>query len=366
MAVTTLADITAALNLIYMDKFEKQFREDCFLPNILPVRPGRNANCVWTPQFDGRSTAGPGTGADVSASDFEQHAKVQASLPWARYYGFASMDGLAQALAAANAQGQIGQTIDVDALREDLEDSNRELARSVSRDCYRGDPDTSPTEISGVDDMADGDAYAGIDKTTSGRSSWEASDLSLDVSDLSLETFRKNLIRPFQDATGYKPDFITCDGATWDLIGSLWGSDIRHVNEIRTYSGQEINLQQVGGYQALSFDGVPIVEDRDATANKCYAWSTKSTMFKQVAATGSSVAQDGLVRAVSALMGDGLAPEAVMRREQRNQRVGARRLQPVATVLANNGDSMRAFLKLYLQLVHRRRNAHAQLTITGL
>lgn len=364
MAALVLADIVAAFNLLYMDDMADVIRRDSVLLSLLSVQEDRNQSCVWTVKASARNTAKVSTGADVVSGDFSQHERLQASLAWARYEGYAAVDGLAQALAAANAPGRIGVTLDPDVLREEVMDAVDEVAMLLSAHSYTGNP--SSNQISGVDTMAAGNTYAGIDKTALATpTDWEASVQTAAAAALDFDVLRTKLIRPFKDATGRLPEFITCDGPTFDKIGLLFGSDRRWVDTVTTASAGTVNLKLAGGFNALEFDGVPIIEDRHATANKLYAWDSRSSSFRQIPNMQSAmVPSDRVQAAMKALTGSGFPSDAVDRIVAERVKSATGRLQPSIHPLAKLGDSERMMVKVYLQLRHKNRKAHSQLTLT--
>lgn len=364
MATLVLADIVAAFNLLYMDELADAIRRDSVLLSLLSVQQDRNSTCTWSVKTSARNTAKVSTGADVSGSDFSNHERSQASLAWARYEGFAAVDGLAQALSAANAPGRIGVTIDPDVLREEVMDAIDEVAMLLSTHAYTGNP--ASNQISGADTMAAGNTYAGIDKTAlTTPAEWAAAVNTEAASALDFDVLRTKLIRPFKDATGRLPEFITCDGATFDRVGALFGSDRRYIDTVTTASAGTVDLKLAGGFNALEFDGVPIIEDRHATADTLYAWDSRSSSFRQVPTMQSAmVPGDRMQGAVKALTGSGFPADAADRIVAQRVASATGRLQPSIHPLAKLGDSERMMVKVYVQLRHKSRKAHAQLSLT--
>lgn len=366
MAVIALSAIAAAFNLIYMDDLADTIRRDSVLLNLLGVAQDRNEMCSWVVKATGRSTAKWSSGADVVSGDFSNHERRKAYLPWARGEAFAGVDGLAAALASANGPGQVGRTINTSVLREEIGDAVDELALKFSAACYTGNPSASPAELSGVDTMVVGNTYAGIDKTAlTTPADWESSVVTILKSALDEDTLRENLIRPFKNATGRNPEFITCDGEIYDIIGTFLGTNRRTTDTVTTAAAGVVNLKLRGGFNALEFDGIPIIEDRHATANTIYAWDSRMSSFRQVPAIQDAmVAPEAISAGVAALTGSGLPPEMVSQVMASRIADSRTRLQPSVHHLAKLGDSERLMVKCYVQLRHKSRKHHAQLKLT--
>ena len=368
MAVTTVADLAPAFNLIFADDIADAIRRDIPLLGLLAVVSDRNETCTWTTRLTRAATARTDDGSDIVPADIGTANRSRAFLSWARYSNAFGIDGLGAAIASANVQNRLGTTVDGDAMREEAMLSAHDLAIKIGEDLYGGTAAGSPAEVVGVDDMAAGASYAGIDNTVGPLPEWTAATNTLAAADLDHATLRDSLIRPFRNANGRMPDFITCDAATFDRIGHFFGSDRRYVQEVRNPVYGVVNLQLIGGFNALMFDGVPIIEDRFATANKMYAWDaqeSRGASIRQMPKYMQGLADiTELAIGVQTLTGSGVHNDAVQARVIEQVRQGATRLQPTVFSLAKNGDSDRGQVVSYCQLRQKNRKCHAQLTLT--
>lgn len=367
MAVASLSQISAALNLIFADDIADALRRDIVLLSLLAVESDRNETCTWSARLARADTAKIDDGSDVAAADIGTSERERAFLSWARYSNAFGVDGLAASVAAANSGNRLGMTIATDLLAEEAVQSVYDLALFMAGHLYDGVAGSN--QIVGVDAMATGNTYAGIDNTAiSVATEWTTPTNTIAAANLDHDTLRDSLMRPFKNATGRLPDFLTCDGETFDRIGHFFGSDRQYVVDIRTPGVGPVNLQLAGGFNAIVFDGVPVIEDRFATANKIYAWDARpqhgSTIRQMPKYTAGLAAIPEMQVGVAALTGTSVTPDAVQARVIEQVDASNDRLQPVVYGLAKNGDSDRGQVVCYAQMRTASRKCHAQLTLT--
>lgn len=353
----SLADISAVLNLTYGDQISDQFRRDVLLPNLLAVETDKNAVCTWPAKFDDRDTAGPrAEGHDAESNDFSNHLRKQASLPWAEYFAFAKVSGLAQATAGANA----GLGVDPDLLEEEVGDALDELATVISQHTYAGNVTNSPTELEGLARAVDSTGtYAGLAQGT--YADWASGEETISTASLSLENLRVKLHRPFKDATGTWPEFVVCPGGLWDKVTALFNDNQRQfVDVINTSARGEVKIRAIGGYRAVMVDGIPYIEDRHCTANTFYALHSRWLSYRQVPSKLSRMHPSQVQRILKDLVGMSLEEDEALALLRR----GNNRLQPEIFALAQTGDNFRVMMKVYGQLRLKRRNAASKLVLT--
>jgi len=352
MAGPTLSDITAVLNLIFLDGMASQIRRDVLLPNLVPVVNDRNDSCHWKAKFDARSTASAkAEGHTPADGDFSTHTRKKLSLDWAEYFGYAEVTGLAKAIDARDGGGSL--------LSEEVLDALDELAILVSSDSYAGDETASPIELGGLAIAVDAaDTYAGL--TVAAESNHASPEDTLAAASLSISNIRAKLIRPFKDSCGFYPDMVMCPGDVFDSIGDLFGSERRYVKTVSTVRGQ-IDLDKLsGGFRALEIDGVPIFEDRHCTASTMYALHSRYLSYRQVPDYADNLDPSIVIPAFKALTGQSLEQGTV----ESMIKAGGSRIQPTIEALAKTGDFLRVMVKWYGQLRLTRRNAAAKLTLT--
>jgi len=360
MATVSLSAFSAALSLIFMSRTTEQFRTDVVLPNLLAVKQGRNATCVWNAKFSGRSAGGAySEGADMADADYDAHTRAKASLNWAQYRKGAKVSGLAQAVAAASNGSGAGDLNDI--LLEEVIDATHDLTVEVSSDLYGGDPSASPTELAGAAIAIDGTAgtFAGLASAT--YSDWLASEQTLATSQLSQEKLRTLLHRPVKDATGRDPDFVTCPGALFDKVRGLADENKDTTVMVRGANGM-VDIYAAMGVRAVTIDGVPYIEDRHCTANTFYAWSARDVEIRQIPAANSRVSPNEVRQAFLALTGTEV-PLSDIEAGLRQLHGEGGRLVPYVQLLASTGDAMKVMVKVYLQLAWKRRNSFAKLTL---
>lgn len=361
MAGVNLSAISAFLNLIYGTGVTEQFRRDAILPNLVPTIFEATETCVWRPKIAARNTAdAKAEGYEVQSSDFSTDTKLQASLAWAHYEAYASITGTAQRIAAANSgynQG-IGGGGELD---REIADAGEELAVKISTHSYSGSVAASPAQIEGLARAVDataGGSYAGLAVNT--YADWTSGEATLAAASLSVAEIRTNLFRPVKNATGRKPSVVLCAGDVMDQVKELADSQAS-VQVIATPGMGRVNVAELG-FDGVTVDGVPFLEDRHATASTLYAVDLAYLEYAQVPpdwlsmdpgqirqmlieVTGKPVALGDIERAIMAI------------------RTG-RRMVAQMNALAKTGDSTRVQLVIDAQLRLRRRNAAAKLTLT--
>lgn len=355
MATVALAAISAVMNLIYADALADQIRRDVLLPNLLAVKVGRNSTCTWPVKVSGRSAGGAfAEGADMADGDFDAHTRLQASLAWAQYRTGAKVSGLAEALSRLNNS----LALDPSLFNDELRDAIDYLSIKIATHSYSGNVTNSPVELEGLARAVDSSgSYAGIDPGT--YTEWASAENSMALADLSFETLRENLIRPFVDKCGMYPRFVTCPGNIFDAIGALFGDQRQFVDQVMSTGGEMVNIKLRGGFRAIEIDGVAFVEDRHATANTAYAFGPDSAEYEQVPAVGPEQA-GVIVAAIKDLTGVTLQEDEV----RTMLAAQSTRLQPTIEMLGKTGDSIKAMVKVYAQLKVRHRNRTAKLLFT--
>lgn len=359
MATLNLADFSAVMNLIYGDRAVKQFRTDLVLANLLAVDNDKNSTCTWPAKFFARSSAGPrNEGHDAVDGDFTHNDRLQATLAWAQYFGYAKVSGLSQALAAANG----GPGIDVDALEEEVDDALDELSQVVGADLYAGNVGASPIEFEGLARAVDSTGtYAGISQGA--QADWASGENSIALASISVDNIRTQLHRPFKDATGKWPEFDVCPGNVWDAVAALFNDQTRQniaVDEVMTSARGLVNLKAAGGFRAIMVDGVPLIEDKDCTANTMYSLHSRWLSIRQVPAAGSSMHPSTMQRILKNLTGIDMPEDDVA--EMMRSTAGF--LQPSIEALDKTGDNMKVMAKVYAQLRLTRRQAASKLIFT--
>lgn len=374
MATLSKADVGVAMSLILDGQMTDQFRRDMILGNIIKVEEGYNENLTYKAKMSGRTAGGAyAEGADMADADFDSHTRRQVVLPWAQYRTGAKVSGLAMATSAARGvytpQDGAGSLF-----TEEVRDGIDKLAVDIGSDVYGGNETATPAELAGAlrvigDSLGAPAAFGGLTSATDAE--WAGNygttvlanftKANIGTANDPFATIRSQLFRPIKDATGRDPDFCTCPGAIFDAIRNLYNDPEQVMTETITVPGRPtINLKQVSGARAIIFDGVPIIEDRHATAGNLFGFTAADMCFKQVPAVQPDGFSIGNVReAIRMLTGVDVEVDEI----ERKLRMGGS-LRPTIELLAQNGDAYRAQIKIYLQLKWRSRNGHGRLEFT--
>lgn len=358
MATLARADISAAMSLILMDRMVDQFRRDVPLVHLLTVRRnGRNDALTWNPKFDGRTAGGAyAEGADMTDADFDSHDRAKASLPWAAYRAGAKVSGLAMSVSDRGYAGALPDMGD-DLFDEELTDGLDKMASDVGADLYGGNPGAAPPELAGASLAVDSAAgvFAGLDSATYPQ--WLGNESTLAAGAMSFSTLRERLIRPVKDATGRKPDFITCPGDIFDDIKDLFEEGADVVQQVRI-NGVIVEIWKAAGAEAVIIDGVPFIEDRFCPAGTLHSWTASQVEIVQLPSKKPRRDPNRVVAAIKALTGVDVEVADI---EARMRRSGV--IVPTIEWLAQTGDSYKAMIKAYLQVKWKTRHGHAKLVL---
>lgn len=336
-----LSSVTNALATIFEDQIAQQFNRSVVLMQLLPVKDGSQKQLAWTPEFAVSSQDNSGAiaeGADVTA--YSDDAIVPATLPWTNYSEAFSVSGLA--LAAAAATGNPAELMDLFA--EKLDRAVMRLAKKLGSDIYSGNGGASPAQISGLvhssGPLVASGSYANV--ATATYSAWASNVLANGAvgRDLTVQLMRDTRVAIY-NASGERPDLIVCDATQHERYGSLLGPSRRYMQDVHV-RGQRIVLD--GGYQALDFDGIPVIADINCPSGKMLFLNTKYVMLRQLP---------------PASMPMGISSATIRLHGSAEEQLGQSSTGLVARInlLAITGDAYKFQLILYPQLQCRRPNA---------
>lgn len=340
-----LASITGALATIFEDDIVSQYNRSVVLTQLLPFKEGTAKNLAWDPEFDGTNNAGAiAEGADVSA--YSDDSIVAATLAWSNYSDAFSVSGMALSAAMAAANPAELENL----FGEKLERAITRLTRKLNVDWYTGvGAGASPPTIHGLIATAGGlkatGTYAGLDRGT--YTQWAGNELANGgvAREVNVDLMRAARVAIF-NACGERPDLIICDATQQEKYGATQAGSRRLVQDVRL-RGQAITLD--GGYQALDFDGIPVVADPNCPAGKMLFLNSKYIRVRQLPRANIPMAMS---QASVRLHG---AAE-----EQLGQT--ATSLTASLQLLSVTGDAFKFQLILYPQIQVRRPNAHAVLS----
>jgi len=340
-APVSLSTITSALATIFENDIVSQFNRSVVLTQLLPLKPGTQKQLAWTPEFDGGANNNAGAiaeGADVTA--YSDDPITPALLPWANYSDAFSVSGMA--LSAAAATGNPDELANLFA--EKLDRAVMRICKALNAHWYTGNGGASPAQVQGLTHSSGAlnstSSYAGISSGT--YASWASNVLAAGGvgRDLTVQLMRDMRVSIF-NACGERPDLIVCDATQQEKYGNLLGPARRFMQEV-VMRGQRITLD--GGYQALDFDGIPVIADPNCPSGKMLFLNTKYVFVRQLPPAAMPM---GISSATIRLHGTA--------EEQLGQM--ATSLTARINLLAVTGDAYKFQLILYPQLQVRRPNA---------
>lgn len=372
MAVS-LADIAVAFNVLFPTDALDQVARTAFLPRVMPAREHTEGQKVISVpvRLGGHANARVSSGAAVHrTNDFDTSNVVAVtSQSWARYEGFAQIDGLARDLARSNKLMGRGGSLEANIsglVRQELFDAIKDLTSVIGADFYTGNPTASPPELAGLDAICTTGTFAGINPATTNQGAWAAVDATGSLASLSPKYIRDNLIEPFRTASNKDPEFITCPGAVWtalaDAIEAAPGS--RAMYSIQRGEGgnadQDSVYAKLVGTRYIEVEGIPIVKDSAAPANTLYAIHRDGCVLEYVKPVPELT--EGVMEAMAAILGvSGLEPASA---QQMVDQRGAGKLVPSIIALGNEGDFQQLMAVLRMQLRVERRNHFGRLVLS--
>lgn len=339
MATQAYSDIASALNKKFESQITRHIQRASVLFAVLPPVRSNSQVIQWTNTF---GTAAPTTaaiadGADVST--YNSDSKVPALLDFTTYHDAFGVSG--RALAGALAAGNPEQIADLFA--EEIRESTQRLAMSLSVDMYSGDGTSN--KLLGLVATAGGlratGTYATVNRGTFAQFAGNEL-LNGGVNrDLSLALMR--LVRKtIYDKCGEKPDVILCSTALHEKYAELLGQNRRYIEDV-AIRGRKVFLD--GGYNALEFDGIPVLQDVSAPANRMLFLNTNYVAIKY------------LPHALAATMG--LVGEKTLAGTPEEQFGQTGGMPGHIVSLARAGDMHKFAIFCYPQIVVRKPNAHA-------
>lgn len=341
MAVVSTTVVANALTTRFRDAITSQINRATVLMQALPTGDGMTGKRLeHVVTFGTDVGTARAEGADVAA--YNNDSKVPATLEFGNYDDAFQVTG--KALRAAAAAGNPQALVNL--FRVEITESMQRLAKGIAAALYTGSGATNfihgLTATAGP--LSATGTYANIDRSTYPQ--WAANVAS---NGGVLRPLHRNLMRGLRrqiyTASGMKPDLIVCGPVIHEKYGETFNQDRRYIQEVKL-RGQLITLD--GGYQALEFDGIPVIEDADCPDEVMLFLNTSTMGVYQLPDTD-------LANPAMARMNLRGTPE---------EQFGARTSGITARVnpLSRSGDYVRFQLISYPQLEARRCNGLGQLT----
>lgn len=378
MSLTTYSTVADALSLLLARPLANQINTGSVLLHLLPHVRAQNKNVSWTAKFTNQSNAvGTAETATYTPSDGTAEIEKLATLEFAKYEMMASVSGKAEAAAAATsanfgAQSLVGQQNNLLAAR--ARDSYMRTCRGIQTDLYGGQSAQTPEEITGLAEAVDSSGtYAGIARNT--YTEWAATEASVSAANLTFGAVSDNLIRPIYNASGSYPTVLVADSTTFGRLRNLYGSGtVPYIREIQIPAMMsedsaivtpERTVKLAAGMRAFLIDDVPVILDRDCTANTIYGLNLGEIWIEQLMPAIYGLASED-IRAVIGLVNPKAAEfltdnQIAMLQGAATNPTG---IVPKFKLLGAVGDQESIICTSYAQLVVRRPNAHGKLAIT--
>lgn len=337
MAVTAMSNVTAALATLFQSKVIAQMNRSVVLLQLMQVAPAIGQNLTWDTEFRASGEATDSTiadGADVSV--YEDDDIVPAVLQFGTYSQAFGLTGKARA-AARNARSPEEL---VDLFGEKLERAVRRLTKNIARDIYTGSGSNRILGLLSGNAIDSTGVYAGIDRAT--YADWAATELANGGTPRALTfALMREMRRSIYVACGEQPDLIVTDPIQFEKYGQLFDGQRRYNQDV-FLRGNKITLS--GGYKALDFDGIPVIQDTNCPAGKMLFLNSSYIRLRQMADSVDEVNESAAM-----LQLHGTAEE------QFNS--GTTGLMARLNRLARTGDAYKFQMILYPQLQVERPNA---------
>lgn len=265
--ITTLSLITLAQQ--YRGNTVRQINRRTVFLKFLKIVAGEGKNVAWAPEGDGALVENFAEGAD--AVNFGGDAQASAVLQWGLNRANIHVSNLARD-GAATTQTPTGNRM---LWGRQIANNSAKLASVINGQCFSGAG--TGTLICGLDQAIGSltNTYAGIDRTNGSNAYWLPTVVDPGTpTGLTFAQIRSD-IATIYDVGGENPDCAFCSPAVFNTVGNLFDPTRRQVDtvrEITTAARGKITLD--AGFQALEFDGMYFVKDKDATANSIYYLNT--------------------------------------------------------------------------------------------
>jgi hypothetical protein len=346
-STTGVGNLSDILTTIFADDITTNIQRACVLPQVLPIKYGRGKNISWVARFTNNSGYTNGAVADGDdVATFNSDTKVAATLQYTTYIEAVSVGGRAQASAAA--AGNPAELADL--VGEEVGEGVQRLALAIATAFYTGTGASSQlqglysTTGTTYGALLGSGTYAGISRST--YSEWACNvDAGSSVNRALTVDLMRDMRRTIYVASGMRPDLIVTDPIQFEKYGQLLGNNRRYVQDV-TLRGEKITLD--GGFMALDFDGIPVVEDNLHPAGKMSFFNTSQAYITQLPFFRPQFNDMGEVMLAG-------TPE---------EQFGAGNIKLGARIkhLAESGDALKLELISYPQIVVRRPNSCGSIT----
>lgn len=323
--VQTSSLIVIAQN--YKDDIVRQINRTATALKLFPASAGEGPGVALVAQGSGVVAESFAEGAD--AANFGSDSQVAVTIPWARYRGNIHVTGTALAVAASSRTPEGNVRL----WARNMVDAVTGVAKLIDTDFFTG---SGGNGLVGLD-TAIGSAsntYGGVDRSQPANAFWRPTVSDSASAALTFAQIRSDL-SAIKIASGQRPDVALVSPATYNKIASLYDPQKMYVYQVVDkvwLAGRSASLLE-GGAGGLSFDGCVFVEDAFCPDSTIYYLNSE---FVKVEFCRLDMSNLGGDEAASLQMVDGLGDSVP--------------LGMSFEMLAKNGDSERAMMKVYPQL----------------
>jgi hypothetical protein len=337
----TSALITVAQN--YAGDIVRQINRTAALLYLLSAtfQAGEGPNAAWVAESSGQVAEAFAEGADPS--NFGSDSQVGATAPWGRYWAPWHVTGTALAVAATS-RTPAGN---IRLWARQMVNASEALAKQIDTDLFTGNggPAGDGKSLIGLDYAigTSNNVYATIDRTVSANSFWLPSLFNTGgpAVALSFDQIRGDQAA-IKVASGYHPDLAIVSTATMRKLAGMFDPQKFYVVQTNIVATAAAAVTLEGGVKAIVFDGTTFVEDVWCPDGVIYYLNSRYVSVQYLPADLSLA----LFPSDEAMALGGLTDgfETIP-------------LGILMELLAKTGDSQKAYLKCYPQLVVTRPNA---------
>lgn len=326
----TLALLTLAQN--YAGEIVRQTNRSSVALRVLPIRAGEGKNIAWAIESSGAVAEVYADGAD--AANFGSDAQAGPYLPWALARSNFRVTGLARAAARTS----MTPTGNIRLWARNIVNASGSLASLINGYIYSGTGSSNqPTGLA----LAIGDdtnTYATLDRTSA--TYWQP--YVVDPGSLTAVTQAqiRTDINTIYTNSGEYPDIALVSPAVFNSVLGLFDSRQQFVKTIDSVITARGTIQLTGNYKGIEVEGVVFLRDKDATAN--YIYYINSNYVHVEILVQPELAEMALIPGEIITANDGYGPVPLL---------------AVVEALAKAGDSQKAMIKTYMNLVCTRPNS---------
>lgn len=278
--MATLDVAALQLGSIYSDRIGQALRQNSRLLSILPIKPGKSGNVLWS--IDGYgSSAGYATEAMSFASTETADAQIGFSAPWARVYTTRKISTDALDIAAATNNPADNANLIVSAMQGGFKD----IVAKIGTGLFVGDGTSGA--LLGLDaGLDDSNTFAGVNRALA--ANYPARSQVFDPGSptaISFALIRSDVMNVV-DRCGKMPHVAVVGKGVFAKVLSLFDSNAQYPIQVNGPAGRvEFNA----GAEACIVQGVTFVLDPNAPASAIYYLNLDEICLRVLPATYGSV-----------------------------------------------------------------------------